>query len=429
MLTHIDLKNIKSFKDKSGVELASFTLFIGDNGSGKSSFVQILSLLSQSPSAMSLQDGQIVTQGGYSQLSNDNQKPIQIHLKGKISLEAEGFNYLNDVMYELEYQYNTTNGDNVIGANCKLKAEDPQNFLRTKLGKTDKVFFELNWDVKRGSPVTQIQFYDEISDATFELSIQFSGAFGFGVTNWGSLNTDQRIRVTAFLANISTILIEEFQNISYIPALRGIDSRHQQLLDHIQPHPINPSNFNDQSNLLASSLAYNRDLEDKISTLMEAILNRKCRSMLRQGIVVSVETFNGERWVNIMSEGFGANPLVQLVYQLVAAPSNSLILIEEPEIHLFPAAQKRLVIELIKFAKSENKRLMITTHSPHLYATLSQFKETHDDEVKIYFFERDSTTNTSKVEEITIANREGILHDFIGANIGEVTAMLEAAGI
>ncbi len=429
MITQISLKNVKSFKENFDVELSPFTLLIGDNGSGKSTYIQILSLLSQNSASMSLQDGQLASQGGYEQLANDNQKPIKIYLHGKLSLDAEGYNYLNDITYHLELQYNETN-NNTVKTNCTIEASDAKEFLISKLGRTDKTLLSMGWDATVGQQPKLIKFYDEINNISFDVYVQFSGAFNMVVQSWRTaIDTDTQRRFGALLTNITTKLREEFENISYIPALRGIDSQTQSLLDHIQPHPVNAHNFNDQSNLLSSSFAYNRDLEEKISSLMKKIVNRKCRPMLRQGIVVSIETFNGDRWVNIMNEGFGANPLVQLVYQIVASPKNSLILIEEPEIHLYPAAQKRLLVELIKFAKSENKRLVITTHSPHLYATMSQFKENHDDEAKIYFFAIDSTTNTSRVEEVTSSNREGILREFLASDIGEIANMLEAAGI
>lgn len=430
MITRIGLENTKSFKEKQVIELAPFTLLIGDNGSGKSSFIQILSLLVQNPPTMSLADGQFVNQGGIDQLVNDNEKPLKIHLTGKISLDAEGYNYLNDLVYNLELNFEDRfNNDRPTSSRWKIESEDPNNLLKSKLGVEDKTFLETNWNRNIGTGNKLMHFYDEIDDISFEAYIPVH-LYDFNIQSWSAqINEVQKKRALSLMANLRTKILSDFDNVSYIPALRGIDTRFQRLVEQIPKSPLNSNNFNTQSNLLASSLAYNRDLENKISSLIEAILNRKCRSRLQQGIMVSVETFNGERWVNIMNEGFGANPLVHLVYQIVAAPKNSIILIEEPEIHLFPAAQKRLIVELIKFSKSENKHLLITTHSSHIYSVLSQFKEIHEKEVKAYFFKRDSNTNTSAVEEITAMNREGILKDFLASDLGEVATILEAAGI
>ena len=47
MITHIRMKNFKSWKDSGKVKLAPLTGFFGTNSSGKSSLLQMLLLLKQ----------------------------------------------------------------------------------------------------------------------------------------------------------------------------------------------------------------------------------------------------------------------------------------------------------------------------------------------------------------------------------------------
>ena len=47
MITHIRMKNFKSWQDSGNVELAPLTGFFGTNSSGKSSLLQMLLLLKQ----------------------------------------------------------------------------------------------------------------------------------------------------------------------------------------------------------------------------------------------------------------------------------------------------------------------------------------------------------------------------------------------
>ena len=47
MITHIRMKNFKSWQDSKRVELAPLTGFFGTNSSGKSSLLQMLLLLKQ----------------------------------------------------------------------------------------------------------------------------------------------------------------------------------------------------------------------------------------------------------------------------------------------------------------------------------------------------------------------------------------------
>ena len=90
MITKVTLENVKSILNEQEIELTPFTLLIGDNSSGKSTFIQILSLLSQEPFP-SLNDGRIINQGGFLHLVNDPQKPIVIKLEGNLKLEDTDF--------------------------------------------------------------------------------------------------------------------------------------------------------------------------------------------------------------------------------------------------------------------------------------------------------------------------------------------------
>ncbi len=429
MITSIYLKNVKSIKENQGITLDPLTLLIGENGSGKSSFLQVLSLLSQNPPAPSLQDGHICRQGGYEQLCNDNTQPISVILKGVINISTRGYSYLNKLHYDLTFQYFGRNSK-LDMTSCKITSDDPNDFLVSKSGKQNKILFENEWTATQSSPISfETTIYDEIAKSIFKVALGYSPYWHYSVTQWiQTIPTELKNRLNIYLSNLNQAITKEFENIIFVPALRGIDTQNHELLDKVDRQPVNAYDFNNQAKLLASSLAYNRNLENKVSEILESVLKRKCRANLQEGKVISVETKVGEKWVNIMNEGFGANPLIHLIYQFVAAPPNSIILIEEPEIHLFPAAQKQMIIQLVKQAQKENKKLLITTHSAHVYSMLSKIKEDHDSDVKIYFFKKESDVGTH-ITEITQANREGILRDFMKMDVEELADMIENARI
>ena len=427
MITDILLENIKSIKNTQEIKLAPITLLIGDNGSGKSTFIQTLALFSQD-AQLTLNDGQIVVQGGFTQLVNDNKKPIKIVVKGKLTNLEVPFSYLRNFDYEIELEYNVNTGGNLAHTRFKLNAKNENPTINTKLANLTP-FFNCEWFHNIGTRSFQQNLYNEAKDTTFTLEFVYNPPYNINVSNWlnNKFTQEEQNQILQTLNQIVIGIRLDFENTSYVPALRGVDSGRHRLLDNVPRHPVNASNFNNQSQILSSSLTYNRDLESKISSLMEAILDRKCRSNLQQGILVSVETFNGQKWVNITNEGFGANPLVQLIYQFVRAPPNSMILLEEPEIHLFPAAQKKLIINLIKHAKEENKQLLITTHSEHIYSILLKYQEKYQNDVKMYFCQKDDS-NMTKINEITESNRE-LLKDFLAMDRDELASILEASGL
>ncbi len=58
-----------------------------------------------------------------------------------------------------------------------------------------------------------------------------------------------------------------------------------------------------------------------------------------------------------------------LMYQLINK-TKTFVILEEPEAHLYPDAQKKIV-ELLSMFKSNNNELLLTTHSPYILGTLN----------------------------------------------------------
>lgn len=62
--------------------------------------------------------------------------------------------------------------------------------------------------------------------------------------------------------------------------------------------------------------------------------------------------------------GSGEVAVVKLVHKLISAPEKSLILLDEPEVSLHPGAQKRLLAFLLDQVKSKKHQIIVSTHSP-----------------------------------------------------------------
>jgi len=110
--------------------------------------------------------------------------------------------------------------------------------------------------------------------------------------------------------------------------------------------------------------------------------------------------------VNITNMGFGTCQVLPIIIEGFYAPRNSMIMIEQPEVHLHPKMQADLADVLIDITKS-NKRLIIETHSEHLISRLqrriaeggiAEGKITAEN-VKIYYFEMtESGTRIRKMD-------------------------------
>ncbi|MBI4769733.1 MAG: DUF3696 domain-containing protein [Chloroflexi bacterium] len=93
--------------------------------------------------------------------------------------------------------------------------------------------------------------------------------------------------------------------------------------------------------------------------------------------------------VNYPGVGFGASQILPIIVEGFLAPAHSVLLIEQPEIHLHPRAQARLA-DLLSAISKEEKTLIVETHSEHLLSRIQvQIAEGNlaRDNVAIYFFE------------------------------------------
>lgn len=426
MLTGISLENIKAIKEKGSIDLSSFTLLIGENGSGKSTFLQVLSLLSENSSSVSLEDGKYTILGGIREIENDPEFTIDVIIRGTVDWSFTDLDYLNEVSYEIMIGFGY---DGIIEMGLKLDIKNPSQEMKSALNMTSNTILNSRFFTYEDSEEQEFQLYNNKTKTILgPIIIKLNEPFKFTITSPVFTISDVDRPLVSIVNSIFGKIKQDLTEIVHIPALRGIDARDYRMLDNPTEMPIDPSDFNKQSQKLVSSMEFDRDVEPKISLFLESIIHRKCRTKLSSGMKISLEIFNGQKWINIMNEGLGSNPLIHLIYQVVTAPRGSIIMIEEPEIHLFPSAQKRLISELIQFAKNNNMRLLFTTHSEHVYYVLSKYKEQNDDDVKIYFFDRDDRSNNSIVSEVTNENKIGILKEFLSIDTDDIAELLDVSG-
>jgi len=107
--------------------------------------------------------------------------------------------------------------------------------------------------------------------------------------------------------------------------------------------------------------------------------------------------------VNIADVGFGASRLLPIIVQGFYAPPGSVLLIEQPEIHLHPKAQATLGDLLMEVVKGGDRQIIVETHSEHLLARIqrriAEQKFSHE-QVAIYYFE--PTPDGTKIHRIEL---------------------------
>lgn len=156
----------------------------------------------------------------------------------------------------------------------------------------------------------------------------------------------------------------------------------------------------------------------------------------RREYEVLVKTPGAQKAVNITDVGFGISQFLPVLVQCFHAPPGSIIVIEQPEIHLHPAAQAWLAdlfIEVIHSREGGQRRqiqLIIESHSEHFLRRLQRRiaeKQLESDEVAAYFCQPDENGATLEVLDVDIfGNIRNWPDKFFGDTMEDAVAMTDA---
>ena len=392
MLRLLRIQNFKVWEDTGQISLSPITLFFGANSSGKSSIGQFLMMLKQTAE---LPDRKVVffpgTRNSPVQLGSYREMVSQHDESREISFE-----YLWDLPSSLEV-VDTITQQKYGGGQLSFRAdvgvaadrsmvlnsyeysviddhpETPRFSIGMKRKSEDKSVYEVttgDYDLKRKqgrpwSPGPPIRFYgfpDEV--IAYHKNAEFVQ----------DLNLQQE---------------RLFESVSYLRPLR-IEA------DRLYPWALTmPENvgYKGENTVAAILAARSRkiSLPHKRGKLFEEVIAIELKKMgliedfkisaisdKRQEYEVKVRTKGSRTLVDLIDVGFGVSQVLPVLVQCFYAPRNSIIIMEQPEIHLHPSAQAALADVMIDVMQSRengadrNVQLIIETHSEHFLRRLQR---------------------------------------------------------
>jgi hypothetical protein len=96
--------------------------------------------------------------------------------------------------------------------------------------------------------------------------------------------------------------------------------------------------------------------------------------------------------VNLVDVGYGVSQVLPIIVDAVQNPEDTTFLLQQPEVHLHPRAQAELGTFLATLAKQQNKRFIVETHSDYLIdrirMDIRDKKYLNPDDVVILYFEK-----------------------------------------
>ena len=129
--------------------------------------------------------------------------------------------------------------------------------------------------------------------------------------------------------------------------------------------------------------------------------------------------------------GFGVSQILPVLVLLYYVPEGSIVLMEQPEIHLHPSAQSRLADVMLAVAKTRQVQIVVESHSEHL---LRRFQRRvaegsmPSSDLKLYFV--NTKRGAAKLNDLKLNEWGGIENwpdNFFGDEMGEIAAISKEA--
>lgn len=470
MLKSISLENYKCFEkliveDNEKLEIAPLTILCGVNSSGKSSIIKSLLMLKQSFENNQTK-GQLVFAGDY--VDNGSFKDVVYNNKGdsftlgnsfilsisdkelsdkrNFTVDKSNFKELNRIYKYILNDLNINKCGYEIRVTLTIAGEDNP---KTQIQAIRNHFLQYVIDINLFSGNDKIIFSSSIFIEKMKnglCKINFKN-FPLFSTDYGSLFMNEEIydchcyfdglkiikifsdkpsrqyNMNDFLPNLYTIfsiISEQYTNIKHISPLRYLQNRRYTLTSGIRD--MSP-NGEDVLQLLAqygtksiNLFKINENDEFYFSekeTLMDAA--KWWSSYMQTG---ELELFQKEELLklnvsghNIIDVGVGVGQSIPIIVDGLYSIENSVIMVEQPEIHLHPMAQMSMADFLLSLSLN-NKTVIVETHSDHIINRLVKriMKDVTGELnrcICIYFIDKNSD---KQIEKITIDPTRGIVN-------------------
>ena len=457
MLKKLRIQNFKCWEDTGIIDMAPITLFFGANSSGKSSIGQFLMMLKQT---VEEHDQEAVfylgRENSVVQLSSYNEMVFQNNLKSNIIFEYQWSPNRASDLKLLNPPYSPLSG-NGLAFQAKVYFQDSKRspipliseFEYGLIKEDGELQLSFGMRRKENRYSDPKEWYYVVEALTpnrtpkFKLKRRTSGEPL--IINEEIAFFTSPVKFYRFPRNVTDIFINTedfstkfhseheglFSSLFYLGPLRtnerwynyqgppesvGPDGRHTVgAILAAQDRKLDTRSLGTRSSELSFEALIALKLED-----MGLIEGFEVQHIHRQDYEVKVKTKGSETWVNLSDVGFGISQVLPVLVQCFYAPEGSIILIDQPEVHLHPYAQSALADVMIDVIESKrNIQLIIETHSEHFLRRLQRRiaeGKLPQDRVSAYFANINNEVPLAKLAEVyQLSNRE--LKLFEGAGI------------
>lgn len=443
MLSRLRIQNFKGWSDTGDIKLSPLTLFFGSNSSGKSSIGQFLMMLKQTiecadrGSVFSLGTGadhSHVQLGSYRDIvfGHDLERSIDFsyawHLREALEFKDphhKNVYRIDGIEFESSVKFQPKSGMPFVSRLAYLLQRDGGAFVDIRMEKANKGY-EL-----------RSEHYGIVRNPGRVWPIPSAMRF-YGFPDEASAYYQN----TQFVQDLNLCQENLFRSLYYLGPLRTKPNR-------IYSWPGNtPDGVGDggENTIPAILAARNRTINLGAKKRGKSIQTLIAESLKRMGLIeeftvddlskhgreyeVKVRTRGAREFVNLPDVGFGVSQVLPVLAACFCAQPGSILIMEQPEIHLHPSAQAVLADVMIDVLRSRENgadrdiQLLIETHSEHflrrLQRRMAEGVVTPDD-ASVYFVKTDCyPVKLESLELDLFGNASNWPTDFFGDTLGDL---------
>jgi len=449
LIKRMNLKNFKCWEDSGDINFSKITGFFGSNSSGKTSIIQSLLMLKQTTESA---DRNLVLEFG-----NDK---LYVELG---TFEEIIFEHNENLNLELEISWTLNKELKIKGPD---KSEDSEKFefsgseikFKTKITRKEKTRQLCVEKIEYQFANLNFQLSKNEKSSGYELGLAPKDKFEFKRTRGRPWQLPPPTKCYGFPDEIKSY----FQNASF---LSDFELKFENLFSNV--YYLGPLREYPKRNYTWSG-AKPSDMGRKGERVIDALLaskeaniyisrgQRRSRMSVEEytafwlkelGLIESfevkplkeggnlyevwVQKSEGSSSVLLTDVGFGVSQILPVITLCYYVPPNSILIIEQPEIHLHPTVQAGLADVFIDAMKYNEVQIILESHSEHLLRRLqrriAEEKGVKNNDIALYFC--NSKNGKSQLDTLKIDEYGNITNwpkDFFNDDLKEIAAMTEA---
>ena len=432
MITHIRVKNFKSWEDSDKVELAPLTGFFGTNSSGKSSLLQMLLLLKQNVGHSNLQPiiffgdtNSLVNLGGFHEVIHRHEQEEQLELEFGCKLKEP---------FKMQIHGEKTGGQHgdvpVLIDNLTFNTVIHQVGIDLLIDR-----FRYSFESCKIPEVEWLRGALQHTDLLGHHRLQRIGI----INCYGGPHQHQP---HGLLRPLSFAFEKLFSDVYYLGPTR-VDP--QRRYNWPGGHPQHIRQWGNQTidALLSARVRKLKTLhqqeevpiEDRVSHWLQEMdlahsFSLDWKSQGSTEYEVRIQKSLGSPAVTLVDMGYGLGQFLPVLVLCHYAPEGSTLILEQPGIHLHPKVQSQLADLLIEVITERNLQILIESHSEHLLNRLQRRiaeEKISADQTALYFCQH--VNGASKIDKLDMDEFGNIANwpeNFFGDEMGDLFAMTEA---